>query len=121
MWKLMPVILCITQIKSFEMAYKIGKYTGMIDLSTYCNAACPQCHRTNQGNIQEKQSWLPLVQTNLDLFKKRFTIGQLQMYKELVCCGTWGDPMMAKDIYKIAEYILKHSDVYLTINTNGAM
>ena len=117
----MPVILCITQIKSFKMAYKSGNYTGMIDLSTFCNAACPQCHRTDQGNIQEKQPWLPLIQTNLDLFKKRFSVNQLQMYKSLVFCGTWGDPFMAKDIYEITEYVLRYSHAYLTINTNGAM
>jgi len=103
------------------MAYDMGKLKGMIDLSTFCNASCPQCHRTNQGNIQEKVPWLPLVQTDLNLFKKRFSSGQLQLYKELVCCGTWGDPFMAKDIYEIAEYVLKHSYVYLTFNTNGAM
>ena len=103
------------------MAYDNGKYTGMIDLSTYCNAACPQCHRTNQGNIQEKQSWLPLIQIDLDLFKKRFDVRQLKMYKELVFCGTWGDPFMAKDIYEIVEYCLKNSKAYITINTNGAM
>ena len=103
------------------MAYDIGKLTGMIDLSTYCNAACPQCHRTDQGNIQNKQPWLPLVQTNMNLFKKRFGPSQLSMYKALTFCGTWGDPFMAKDIYDITEYALKFSNAYVTINTNGAM
>lgn len=103
------------------MAYDIGKLTGMIDLSTYCNASCPQCHRTDQGNIQNKQSWLPLVQTNMDLFRKRFGASQLSMYKGLTFCGTWGDPFMAKDIYDITEYALKFSNAYISINTNGGM
>tara|TARA_A100001234_G_scaffold95217_1_gene83919 strand:- start:3692 stop:4426 length:735 start_codon:yes stop_codon:yes gene_type:complete len=103
------------------MAYEFRKLTGMVDLSTFCNASCPQCHRTNQGNIQEKVPWLPLVQTDLNLFKKRFSLGQLKLYKELVYCGTWGDPFMAKEIYEICQYVLRFSDVYLTINTNGAM
>lgn len=94
----------------------------LVDLSTYCNAQCPQCHRTNQANITEKQHWLPLVQIGLEEFKKRFPIEDLSCYHELIMCGTWGDPVMAKDIYEICEYILKSDPVTrVKINTNGGM
>lgn len=36
-------------------------------------------------------------------------------------CGTWGDPMMAKDIYEITEYVLENSNAGISINTNGGM
>lgn len=64
--------------------YKIGNLKPMIDLSTFCNAQCPQCHRTNQGNIEEKIFWLPLIQTNLELFKKRFPKKDMHLYQDFI-------------------------------------
>lgn len=104
-----------------KRGYEIGNLKPMIDLSTFCNAQCPQCHRTNQGNIEEKIFWLPLIQTNLELFKKRFPEKDMYLYQDFIFCGSWGDPMMAKDIYEITEYVLENSNAGISINTNGGM
>jgi|TARA_B110000908_G_scaffold122535_1_gene143719 MoaA/NifB/PqqE/SkfB family radical SAM enzyme len=93
----------------------------MVDLSTYCNAQCPQCHRTDQEDISKRAYWLPLVQWSLKTFQKRFPQLSLHAYRNMSLCGTWGDPMMNKDIFKIIEYILSHSNIILTVNTNGSM
>ena len=103
------------------MPYDTTNLVGMIDISTFCNASCPQCHRTNQANIQEKQYWLKLIQVKLKEFQKRFPIKDLNRYREITFCGTWGDPMMAKDIHEICEYILQNSKTQIRINTNGGM
>ena len=75
-----------------------------LDLSTYCNAGCPQCHRTNANGL-DKVYWLPLVQWSLAEFQKAFPVSSMANIKKFDMCGTWGDPMMNKDIYEIAKYI----------------
>lgn len=93
--------------------------TAWVDLSTYCNAACPQCHRTaSNGN---KVDWLPLIQWDLSLFKKAFSRKELSRYSEFELCGTWGDPVMNKDVHEIVSYILKFSSAKVKINTNGSL
>ena len=91
-----------------------------LDLSTYCNAGCPQCHRTNPNGLG-KVDWLPLVQWSLEEFKKAFTPQDMVSINRFEICGTWGDPFMCKDIYNIIEYILHNSGSNVQINTNGGM
>ena len=91
-----------------------------LDLCTHCNAGCPQCHRTDPNGLK-KQSWLPLIQWSLDMFKKAFPIESLNLIYEFQICGTWGDPIMNKDIYKICEYVIKNSECLVTLNTNGSL
>ena len=78
-----------------------------IDLSVtnFCNAGCPQCDRTNPNGCGT-DDWLPLTQWSLQDFKKAFPKDSLNLLGELQFCGTWGDPMMLKDIYSICEYII---------------
>ena len=91
-----------------------------LDLSTYCNAGCPQCHRTNANGL-DKVYWLPLVQWSIDDFKKAFPTSSMANIKKFDMCGTWGDPMMNKDIYQIIEYITLNSNCEMLIHTNGSM
>ena len=93
--------------------------TGWLDLSTYCNAGCPQCHRTNINGL-DKVNWLQLIQWTFDDFKKAYPLRMLNMHKRFEICGTWGDPMMNKHIFKICEYIIKDGDCDVQINTNGS-
>ena len=81
-----------------------------IDLSVtnFCNAGCPQCDRTNPNGCGT-DDWLPLTQWSLQDFKKAFPKDSLNQLGELQFCGTWGDPMMLKDIYSkpwIRDYTL---------------
>lgn len=91
-----------------------------VDLSTYCNAACPQCHRTDPNGLG-KVGWLPLVQWSLEEFKNTFSIEDMRKINRFEICGTWGDPFMCKDIYEILKYILDNSASNIQINTNGGM
>lgn len=92
-----------------------------LDISTYCNAGCPQCHRTSRNGLG-KVDWLPLIQWSLKDFKKAFPPKELNYIKEFHLCGTWGDPIMNKDIVEICEYIIKHNKIGLIIiDTNGSI
>ena len=89
-----------------------------LDISTYCNAACPQCHRTNSNGL-DKVDWLPLLQWDLETFKKVFPVPA--RYPRYEFCGTWGDPIMNKDILEIVKYISDNSNSKIIIDTNGSL
>ena len=89
-------------------------------ITNHCNAACPQCHRTDINGLGTVD-WLPVFSWSLDEFKTYLPIKELQKMKIINFCGTWGDPMMAKNIYEICEYIIKNSHCSIIIDTNGSM
>ena len=105
---------------TFNKLYKDKKLRAWIDLSTYCNAACPQCHRTSTKTAN-KVDWLPLIQWSLEEFQTAFPVKTMEHIKSFQLCGSLGDPMMNKDIFEICEYIINNSDCYIEINTNGSM
>lgn len=97
------------------------------DISTYCNAGCPQCHRTNPNGLG-KAEWLPLINWSLEQFKQAYRPSTLKLTRNIQFCGTWGDPIMNKDIFEICKYILdvtKETTYYnktkILINTNGSI
>lgn len=93
-----------------------------VDLSTLCNAGCPQCHRTSTDNKLKKVDWLPLLQWSLEDFQKAFPPDCLDIISKFSICGTWGDPVMNKDIKEIIEYITKtNSKVLIHLDTNGSI
>lgn len=110
------------------MTHKHWDYTKIkllhIELSTFCNARCPVCprfatlpdasasHITIPGLVLESISfedfvkWVPPeFASNLD---------------QVIFCGTGGDPMMAKDVLEITQYLCEHG-VGIQFNTNGGM
>ena len=106
-------------IENYNTQYEKKRLGMWLDLSTYCNAKCPQCHRTNADGL-EKVDWLPLIQWSFEEFKKMFPQKTLNNINHFDICGTWGDPIMNKDIFKIVEYIMKYSTAKVLINTNGS-
>ena len=107
-------------MKYYHNLYKLKKLIVWLDITTYCNAACPQCHRTNPNGLG-KVDWLPLIQWSFEDFQKAFPIKTLKHIKHFNFCGTWGDPIMNKDIFKMCEYIIDNSNCYIFINTNGSI
>lgn len=91
-----------------------------IDLSTYCNAGCPQCHRTSENGLG-KAEWLPLIQWDLETFKKAFPVEEFDNIHKISLIGTWGDPVMCKDLCSIIEYVINNSKCKIVINTNGSI
>jgi MoaA/NifB/PqqE/SkfB family radical SAM enzyme len=103
------------------MKWDTDKLNVFLDISTYCNAGCPQCHRTNSKGLG-KEDWLPLIQWSVEEFKTAFPPEVLENIHRFKFCGTWGDPIMNKDILEIFEYISKQGPLCLiSVDTNGSI
>ena len=89
-----------------------------IELSSHCNAACPNCPRF-WCHTEIVQPELELTSITFDQFRTWFPIETIKKIKRWIFCGTNGDPMMAKDVYEILEYIVNNSDASIQLNTNG--
>jgi molybdenum cofactor biosynthesis enzyme MoaA len=106
----------------FNSHYVNGRLTLDIELTTFCNAKCPQCSRTDQFNALQPMSWLKLQQVSIDQFKSWFTKYDCNKIKNFHFSGTYGDPGMCKDLKKIVKYIIDNSEeTTVSINTNGGM
>ena len=102
--------------------YKARKLTLDMELSSFCNARCPQCSRTDELNNVNKKEWIPLNQVSISKFKSWFPPKDLNNIKNFHFSGTFGDPGMCKDLYKIVSYIIDNSaTARISINTNGSM
>jgi len=108
---------------SYKQVYDNGILDVWLDISTFCNAGCPECHRTEHTKPGlNKVEWLPLVQWSLDTFKKSYSKEMISKTKRWEFCGTWGDPAMNKDLVKMTEYILEgNKDAEIIIFTNGSI
>ena len=98
------------------------RLSAFLDISTYCNAACPQCHRTDRKGLG-KIDWLPLIFWDLDKFKRAFSPKDVLRHYQFIFCGTWGDPVMNPHLDKILDYVNDNSlpDTDIIINTNGSI
>ena len=76
-----------------------------IDPSTYCNAGCPQCDRTDHKNGGlRKFDWIPNRMWTPERIKRVYP-PDLPVY-EVFICGTYGDPFMVKGIEEMIYYFL---------------
>ena len=101
--------------------YKNKVLTLDVELTTRCNAKCPQCSRTDQNNKLNKKNWLPLDSVSISRFKKWFPIETLNHIKNIHFSGTFGDPGMCKDLFQIVKYVILKTTCDVSINTNGSM
>ena len=93
----------------------------MLDITTRCNAGCPQCHRTDPKGLN-KASWLPDIVWSLEQFKQAFPEKIAKHIYNFDFCGTWGDCLTNQDILPIVKYIREVSpEAYICINTNGSL
>jgi len=90
-----------------------------IELTTRCNASCPQCTRNYYGG----KTWpsLPLVDLDLNIMKSQITDDFLANMKEIRLCGTYGDPCTRTDLIKIVKWLKSASTAQIAIRTNGSL
>jgi len=91
-----------------------------LEITTKCNARCPQCVRNYYGST----TWdnLPIIDMSLDDFKAGMPTEIWKTLKHVKFCGTYGDPLMHNDPIKFIDYIKEqNSDIAITINTNGGI
>lgn len=90
-----------------------------IELTNSCNAACPNCVRFYCNSTLVRPD-LSFAQITFEKFKEYFPIDIIKKCKIILFCGVHGDPVAARDLLQIAEYIAETSDtVTVGVNTNG--
>jgi len=88
-------------------------------ITTYCNAACPSCPRTDE-DVQQAWPWLTPTHINARKLVKVFEKNDYFPGVEYIrFCGERGDPMMHPDIEELIEYVCQR--LHLKINTNGSI
>lgn len=103
------------------MYYDFSKpFNLFLDTTTFCNVSCPQCHRTDPNGLG-KIGWLPLVSWSYKDVLKMLPPEELKLINRTKLCGTWGDPMMTKDIGKILPYLCDNTIGDVSVDTNGSL
>jgi len=90
-----------------------------LELTTQCQASCPMCSRNFHGLLPNEN--VKSVSWNYQDYKKIMNLEVLQHVKEISFCGTYGDPLICRDIEKICRYTKENSNAKLTIHTNASM
>jgi hypothetical protein len=75
-----------------------------LEISTRCNAACPECPRNFRG--VDIVDTYPICDMSLDQSQKIFTIPFLNQLEQILINGNYGDFITARDGLAIVEYFL---------------
>ena len=90
----------------------VNKITSIdVEVSSHCNARCPECIRNFRGwNI------LKYSESHLDLDKFKYIINKLPNLQHINFCGNYGDPMMHPNMDDFVNE--KYHNI---ISTNGSI
>jgi hypothetical protein len=89
-----------------------------LELTDKCNAACPQCARSDHGGPVNPQ--LSLTELTLDDVRTIFPPQFVAQLDRLYACGNYGDPIVARDCLQTFQYFrVCNPDIRLGIHTNG--
>lgn len=90
-----------------------------LEITTRCNARCPQCPRNLWGGVANPG--LPQVELDLGACKKLFPPPFVAQLRQLYMCGDYGDPIVARDTLNVYRYLRECSDtINLKMHTNGS-
>ena len=90
-----------------------------LEISTRCNAACPECPRNFRG--VDIVDTYPVCDMSLEQAQKIFTVPFLQQLDQLLINGNYGDFITARDGLGIVEYFLAtNPQLKVIISTNAS-
>jgi MoaA/NifB/PqqE/SkfB family radical SAM enzyme len=90
-----------------------------IELTTRCNASCPQCPRNVRGG--DVISSLPIVELSLDHIAKIFQPEFLSQLVHITICGNYGDAIFARDTLNIVQFLRSQNpQLDIELHTNGS-
>lgn len=96
----------------------IGEY--QIEITSYCNAACPQCPRNNNGQGINRR--LPLCHLEREVIDLAFPAELCSRLRQIFFCGSYGDPIMHPDFLDILkDFRSKNPMLWLYMHTNGGV
>jgi hypothetical protein len=90
-----------------------------LEITTACNAACPQCSRNFYGGPQ----WptVPNLAISLTWLQEKVPLELLKNLELIRFCGTYGDPCMHPDLIDMIFWLKSVSTAKIVISTNGGM
>lgn len=98
--------------------FKIDEY--QLEITTYCNAACPQCPRNIAGGSVNPH--LPLCHLSRETIDRAFTPELCSRARQIFFCGSYGDPIVHPDFLDILrDFRSKNPTLWLYIHTNGGV
>lgn len=91
-----------------------------LEITTYCNAACPQCPRNLNGfGINP---YMPLTHLPRAVIDSAFTKNICQHLRQVFFCGSYGDPIMHPEFLDILrDFRSKNPTLWLYVHTNGGV
>ena len=90
-----------------------------VELTTRCNASCPQCPRNISGG--EVNPALPIAELGLEDVHRIFPAELVRQLRKIYACGNYGDPMVARDTLPIFDYLRRENGAMeLGMFTNGS-
>ena len=91
-----------------------------LEITSYCNAACPQCPRNNNG--QGINPRMPLCHLDRFVIDHTFSTELCGQLRQVFFCGSYGDPIMHPDFLDILrDFRRKNPTLWLYIHTNGGV
>lgn len=103
------------------MSFKLDNITEIqLEVTTYCNASCPQCPRNiNGGQINP---FMPLEHLSRAVIDAAFDQDLCQQLKQVFFCGSYGDPIMHPEFLEIVQdFRNKNPQLWIYIHTNGGV
>jgi MoaA/NifB/PqqE/SkfB family radical SAM enzyme len=89
-----------------------------IELTTYCNAACPQCPRNINGG--KLNPYLKLEHLPREIINAAFPAELCNRLRQIFFCGSYGDPIMHPDFLDILwDFRQRAPKLWLYMHTNG--
>lgn len=89
-----------------------------LEITTYCNAACPQCPRNLNG--YGFNPYMPLMHLERDVINHAFVPELCQRISQVFFCGGYGEPVMHPDFLNILrDFRKKNPTLWLYFHTNG--
>ena len=91
------------------------------ELTDLCNLKCPMCPRTDENQSCQPVKEIIRTQFFLADIKAYFNKAFLRNLAGVDFCGNMGDPCIARDFYKICEYLIEPYGIKIMVSTNGSM
>lgn len=91
-----------------------------LELTSLCNASCPQCSRNTAGGAVIEN--LPLTQLSIADVQTILPADFVAQLETIQFCGTYGDAILARDLIECLEYFRECSPtVRIELETNGGV
>jgi MoaA/NifB/PqqE/SkfB family radical SAM enzyme len=91
-----------------------------IEITSLCNAACPQCPRNSLG--EGINPYMPLTSIDRAVLDNAFPVELVQRLRQIFFCGSYGDPIAHAEFLDILkDFRRKSPTVWLYIHSNGGI